>query len=67
MLAAARQALPVRANFTVAKLEDPLPPGPFDLVGSALALHGWTPQRNRSCYSASPMASSRESRSCSQM
>lgn len=40
MLAAARAALPAdRAQLRVARLEDPLPPGPFDLVVSALAVH----------------------------
>ncbi len=40
MLAAARAALPpARARLRVARLEDPLPPGPFDLVASALAVH----------------------------
>lgn len=40
MLAAARAALPAdRVELRVARLEDPLPPGPFDLVASALAVH----------------------------
>ena len=40
MLAAARAALPPqRVQLHVARLEDPLPPGPFDLVASALAIH----------------------------
>jgi tRNA (cmo5U34)-methyltransferase len=38
MLEHARQALP-GAEFRVARLEDPLPSGPFDLVVSALAVH----------------------------
>jgi tRNA (cmo5U34)-methyltransferase len=38
MLAAARQRLPA-ADLRVARLEDPLPAGPFDLVFSALAIH----------------------------
>ncbi len=38
MLARARDALP-EADLRVARLEDPLPPGPFDLVVSALAVH----------------------------
>lgn len=38
MLEAARAALP-DADLRVARLEDPLPPGPFDLVVSALAVH----------------------------
>ncbi len=40
MLDAARTALPAeRVELHVARLEDPLPPGPFDLVASALAVH----------------------------
>jgi len=39
MLAAARAALGNAPLLLVAKLEDPLPPGPFDLVVSALAVH----------------------------
>lgn len=38
MLAVAREALP-GADLRVARLEDPLPPGPFDLVISVLAVH----------------------------
>jgi len=38
MLARARSALP-QADLRVARLEDPLPAGPFDLVVSALAVH----------------------------
>jgi tRNA (cmo5U34)-methyltransferase len=38
MLDHARNALP-NADFRVARLEDPLPDGPFDLVISALAVH----------------------------
>lgn len=38
MLAAARLRLPV-ADLRVARLEDPLPEGPFDLVVTALAVH----------------------------
>jgi tRNA (cmo5U34)-methyltransferase len=38
MLGVAREALPA-ADLRVARLEDPLPPGPFDLVVSALAVH----------------------------
>jgi len=38
MLAHAAALLP-HAEFLVARLEDPLPPGPFDLVISALAIH----------------------------
>jgi tRNA (cmo5U34)-methyltransferase len=39
MLAAARRVLPAEAVLRVARLEDPLPPGPFELVVSALAVH----------------------------
>lgn len=39
MLAAARRVLPAEAELRMARLEDPLPPGPFDLVVSALAVH----------------------------
>jgi tRNA (cmo5U34)-methyltransferase len=39
MLAYARQALPARAELRVARIEGPLPEGPFDLVLSALAVH----------------------------
>jgi tRNA (cmo5U34)-methyltransferase len=38
MLGAARERLPA-ADLRVARLEDPLPPGPFDLVFSALCVH----------------------------
>ena len=38
MLAHASAILP-DAEFRVARLEDPLPPGPFELVTSALAIH----------------------------
>jgi tRNA (cmo5U34)-methyltransferase len=38
MLAVARERLP-GADLRVARLEDPLPDGPFDLVFSALAIH----------------------------
>ena len=40
MLVAARAALdPARTQLTCARLEDPLPAGPFDLVVSALTIH----------------------------
>ncbi len=39
MLAAARRVLPAEVALRVARLEDPLPPGPFDLVVSALTVH----------------------------
>jgi tRNA (cmo5U34)-methyltransferase len=39
MLAAARAELGQDPMLVVARLEDPLPPGPYDLVFSALAIH----------------------------
>ena len=39
MLAAAREVLPPGADLRVARLEDPLPEGPFELAVSALAVH----------------------------
>lgn len=39
MLGAARQVLPADADLRMARLEDPLPAGPFDLVVSVLAVH----------------------------
>jgi tRNA (cmo5U34)-methyltransferase len=41
MLAVARDALPAERveELRVARLEQPLPPGPFDLVASALCIH----------------------------
>jgi tRNA (cmo5U34)-methyltransferase len=39
MLARARERLPRTADLRVARLEDPLPEGPFDVVVSALAVH----------------------------
>jgi cyclopropane fatty-acyl-phospholipid synthase-like methyltransferase len=38
MLAHAKRAVPA-ATFLDGRLEDPLPPGPFDLVVSAFAIH----------------------------
>ncbi len=44
MLAAAKTSLPPgRATFVWARLEDPLPAGPFDLVVSVLAVHHLDP------------------------
>jgi tRNA (cmo5U34)-methyltransferase len=46
MLDAARARLPVdRAELRVGRLEAPLPPGPFDLVASALAVHHLDPRQ----------------------
>ncbi|MEX2646943.1 MAG: class I SAM-dependent methyltransferase [Gaiellaceae bacterium] len=39
MLAAARAELGQSPTLIVARLEDPLPPGPYDLVFSALSVH----------------------------
>jgi tRNA (cmo5U34)-methyltransferase len=39
MLTAAVRILPDDADLRVARLQDPLPPGPFDLVVTALAVH----------------------------
>ena len=39
MLAVARTVLPASTDLRVGRLEDALPPGPFDLVVSALAVH----------------------------
>lgn len=39
MLAEARRVLPEATELRVARLQDPLPAGPFDLVVSALAIH----------------------------
>ena len=39
MLARARERLPADADLRLARLEDPLPSGPFDLVVSVLAVH----------------------------
>jgi tRNA (cmo5U34)-methyltransferase len=39
MLAEARAALPPESDLRVSRLEEPLPPGPFELVVSALAVH----------------------------
>jgi L-threonylcarbamoyladenylate synthase len=44
MLSAARAQLPAdRVSLVVARLEDDLPDGPFDLVASALAVHHMAP------------------------
>jgi tRNA (cmo5U34)-methyltransferase len=39
MLAVARAVLPASADLRLGRLQDPLPPGPFDVVVSALAVH----------------------------
>jgi L-threonylcarbamoyladenylate synthase len=44
MLAAAREALPAeRVSLRAQRLQDELPPGPFDLVASALCIHHLDP------------------------
>jgi tRNA (cmo5U34)-methyltransferase len=43
MLEHARVALPDTTELRTARLQDPLPPGPFDLVFSALTIHHLNP------------------------
>jgi tRNA (cmo5U34)-methyltransferase len=51
MLAAARAALAGRpASFHLARLEGPLPAGPFDLIVSALAIHHLPAQEKQALY-----------------
>jgi tRNA (cmo5U34)-methyltransferase len=49
MLGRARKRLP-DADLHVARLEDPLPPGPFDLVVSVLAVHHLDASGKRSLF-----------------
>jgi tRNA (cmo5U34)-methyltransferase len=49
MLARARERLP-RADLRVARLEDPLPAGPFDLAVSVLAVHHLDGQAKRDLF-----------------
>jgi tRNA (cmo5U34)-methyltransferase len=49
MLARARERLP-RADLRAARLEDPLPEGPFDLVVSVLAVHHLAGEAKRSLF-----------------
>jgi tRNA (cmo5U34)-methyltransferase len=49
MLARARETLP-EADLQLARLEDPLPSGPFDLVVSALAVHHLDPDGKRDLF-----------------
>jgi tRNA (cmo5U34)-methyltransferase len=49
MLARARETLP-EADLRLARLEDPLPSGPFDLVVSALAVHHLDPDGKRDLF-----------------
>ena len=51
MLDEARRVLPGdRVELRVARLQDPLPPGPFELVVSALAVHHLTPRGKRDLF-----------------
>jgi L-threonylcarbamoyladenylate synthase len=51
MLAVATRRLPTgRVSLIVARLEDPLPDGPFDLVASALAVHHLAPAEKRRLF-----------------
>jgi tRNA A37 threonylcarbamoyladenosine synthetase subunit TsaC/SUA5/YrdC len=51
MLSAARARLPAdRVSLVVARLEDALPDGPFDLVASALAVHHLAPAEKRRLF-----------------
>jgi tRNA (cmo5U34)-methyltransferase len=43
MLEEARRSLPTRTEFRAARLQEPLPDGPFDLVFSALTVHHLDP------------------------
>ena len=49
MLARAREAVPA-ADLRVARLQDPLPDGPFDLVVSALAVHHLDPAEKAALF-----------------
>jgi tRNA (cmo5U34)-methyltransferase len=49
MLARARERLP-HADLRLARLEEPLPSGPFDLVVSVLAVHHLTPDAKRDLF-----------------
>jgi len=49
MLARAREQLP-HADLRLARLEDPLPEGPFDLVVSALAVHHLDAEAKRDLF-----------------
>jgi tRNA (cmo5U34)-methyltransferase len=51
MLAVARKRLPGdRVSLVAARLEDPLPAGPFDLIASALAVHHLSPAEKRRLF-----------------
>lgn len=50
MLAAARIVVGPEPLLLVARLEDPLPPGPYDLVTSALAVHHLDPQEKADLF-----------------
>jgi tRNA threonylcarbamoyl adenosine modification protein (Sua5/YciO/YrdC/YwlC family) len=51
MLEVARARFGSGASFEVARLQDPLPDGPFDLVASALCVHHLDPGEKRSLFS----------------
>src|SRR5262249_20302525 len=51
MLAAAREALPDgRMQLLAGRLQDPLPPGPFDLVATALCVHHLDPEEKADLF-----------------
>jgi tRNA (cmo5U34)-methyltransferase len=64
MLAVARAAL-ADADLRVARLQDPLPRGPFDVAFSVLAVHHLDGPGKASCSAASPPSSRPAVASCS--
>jgi tRNA (cmo5U34)-methyltransferase len=51
MLACARASLPdARVSLRVGEIQDALPPGPFDLVASALCVHHLSPAEKRDLF-----------------
>ena len=50
MLARARELLPADTQLSVARLQDPLPEGPFDLVFSALTVHHLDPAEKAALF-----------------
>jgi tRNA (cmo5U34)-methyltransferase len=52
MLAIARASAPPRAEFRVARLQDELPAGPFDVVVSVLAVHHLDEQEKQTLFRA---------------
>ena len=61
MVALASSVLPA-AEVRVGRLEDDLPPGPFDLVTTALAVHHLTAQAKRSLFARVAVALAAEGR-----